>query len=52
MNDFMPPKQDSLFSASRLNMRDSIEMSLTSLRTWFPMHPHVVVMFSGGKSVV
>lgn len=37
------------FQTERMNMRQSIELSLTSLRQYLALHAHVVIMFSGGK---
>lgn len=42
-------RQPSFFDGERMNMRQSIELSLTSLREYLPRHRHLVLAFSGGK---
>ncbi|MDP3220566.1 MAG: phosphoadenosine phosphosulfate reductase family protein [Deltaproteobacteria bacterium] len=42
-------EQLGFFSAPRMNMHESIRLSLESLRAYLPRHRNLVVMFSGGK---
>lgn len=42
-------RQISFFDGERMNMRESIELSLASLCEYVPKHRHLVLMFSGGK---
>lgn len=42
-------KQLGFFDTQRMNMRDAIQLTLTSLRKYIPRHKHIIVMFSGGK---
>ena len=45
----MVGEQLGFFGAPRMNMHESIRLTLESLRRYLPRHKHLVVMFSGGK---
>lgn len=51
MSDLIIRRADvpSLFGGQRLQMTDSIRLTIESLRTYIPLHPHVAVAWSGGK---
>lgn len=42
-------RQPTLFDGARVDMRDSIEMTVASLAAYGPTHAHWVVAWSGGK---
>ena len=42
-------KQQTLFGSARLQMNESIEMTIASLNAYGPQHRHWAVAWSGGK---